>query len=285
MASEQESSSDEDVPLSALAGKGIRNKKEGENQGDDSSEQEAEFGEGEYEEQGNESGNESAEDEGYAESDSDEDIPVSALKTRKKRAAAKPKAAPKAKKAKVTPKKKKKVTKKKTPTKKKATKKKVIQKDAASSNNLKTPSAQLYANSIKGKLIQNLLCRWWYAITWPEPESLPKEMPKNHDALDGFPGVYVATSGASVGKIMDCRNHDTAPNFKNMALKSSEELKELLLTAVEKQRELLIDLEGKGTATEKDLTKLEKWTNKISAAKAEKEAEKVLKAAGFSISA
>ena len=148
---------------------------------------------------------------------------------------------------------------------------------------MKTPSAQLYANSIKGKLIQNLLCRWWYAISWPELESLPKEIPKNHDALDGFPGVYVATSGSSVGKIMDRRNHDTAPNFKNMALKSSAELKELLAKAIQKQREVLIELEGEGTATEKDLAKLEKWTNKVSADKADKEAAKVLKAAGFSV--
>jgi len=71
-----------------------------------------------------------------------------------------------------------------------------------------TASSQLYSASDKGKLIQNVLCRWWYCYTWPDPNSIPSTMPPNADALDGFPGVYVVTSGPNVGQIMDFRNQD-----------------------------------------------------------------------------
>jgi len=128
-----------------------------------------------------------------------------------------------------------------------------------------------------------LLCRWWYAYTWPDPSSLPEETPKNFDKLDGFPGVYVCTSGDDVGKIKDFRESTKCPNFKNFARKSSEELRELLLIALKTQREALIKAEGPGTSTEKHLNTLEKWATKINVNKAEKDAMKVLKVAKLSI--
>lgn len=118
-------------------------------------------------------------------------------------------------------------------------------------------------------------------MTWPDPSCIPKAIPPNCDKLDGFPGLYVTTSGDDVGKIVDFRDHETCPNFKNMSKKSSEVLKELLLGCIEEQKRVLVDNEGEGTQTEKDLGKLEKWAKKMNTEKADKEATKVLKAAGF----
>jgi len=86
-----------------------------------------------------------------------------------------------------------------------------------------------------------------------------------------------------VGKIIDYRDKASCPNFKNMASKSSQELKDLLLKAIELQKGKLIEVEGKATKTEKDLCALEKWVRKINVDKADKESKKVLKAAGFSV--
>lgn len=86
-----------------------------------------------------------------------------------------------------------------------------------------------------------------------------------------------------MGKIIDYRDVNTCPNFKNMTKRSSGELKELLLKAIEVQRGQLLENEGEGTGTQKDLRELEKWVNKVNVGKADKEAIKVLKAAGFNI--
>jgi len=144
-------------------------------------------------------------------------------------------------------------------------------------------SAELYSKSEKGKLVQALLCRWWYAIKWPDPSSLPLEPPKNADALDGFPGVYVYTKGESVGKLLDLRDRTTCPCFNNFARKPASELQQLLLTAIQKQKEELIQHEGKGTSTEKDLDTLAKWAAKVNTNKADKDALTVLKAANLKL--
>lgn len=170
----------------------------------------------------------------------------------------------------------------KTETKKKPAAKKNSKK-SESSNVIISASSELYAKSKKGKLISEFLCRWWYAMSWPDLEKHPIETPPNCDTMDGFPGVFVVTSGDDVGKIIDKRNKDTCPCFINMAKKPSEELKALLLKAIEEQRRILIEKEGIGTQTEKDLMTLEKWTNKVNTSSADKEAKKVLKAANMKI--
>jgi hypothetical protein len=133
----------------------------------------------------------------------------------------------------------------------------------------------------KGLLIQRLLCRWWYAYEWPDPNILPKKTPKNHDTLDGFPGVYICTAGESVGKLKDVRNHDDCPSFLNFLTKPSSELKDLLLKALKEQTKVLVEKEGNGTATEKQLTKLMQWATKLNPDKADREIQKVLKAHKF----
>jgi hypothetical protein len=120
-------------------------------------------------------------------------------------------------------------------------------------------------------------------MSWPDLEKNPIPVPPNCDAMDGFPGVFVVTSGDDVGKIIDKRDKDTCPCFSNMAKKPSEDLKELLLKAIEEQRKILIEKEGTGTQTEKDLRDLEKWTNKVNSSAADKEAKKVLKAVNIKI--
>ena len=153
-----------------------------------------------------------------------------------------------------------------------------------SSNDYSSPSFALYGTeSIKGKIIQNLLCRWWYAIRWPDPSSIPKEPPTDHDAMDGFPGVFICTGGEEVGTIKDFRDKSTSPNFNNLAKKPSEELKELLVKAINEQKRQLIESEGTGTGTEKELNSMLKWVSKINTKKADKEAEKVFKANKLSI--
>jgi hypothetical protein len=140
-------------------------------------------------------------------------------------------------------------------------------------------SQALYAaDCVKGQLIQQLLCRWWYAYTWPDPSKLPTQTPVNYDTLDGFMGVYVCTKGDNVGHILDLRNHDDmVPSFRNFCRKSSLELRDLLVTAITNQKQLLQQHEGSGTATESELNKMLKWAQKVNPEKADKEATNLIK--------
>ena len=145
-------------------------------------------------------------------------------------------------------------------------------------------SAALYqSESLKGLLIQRLLCRWWYAYTWPDPATLPVTPPKNYDTLDGFPGVYVCTQGDEVGKLMDMRDMTQCPSFRNFANKPAAELQKLLLKALENQKKQVLEHEGPESSVLPELEKLVKWTTKLDPNKAEKEATKVLKAAKLTL--
>jgi hypothetical protein len=205
------------------------------------------------------------EDEEDQSSSDDDDVPLASLKSPAKKAN-KPSA------------------KKKAPAKKKdkpakATNKKEVK--AATKGSFSTASSALYGTECqKGLLIQRLLCRWWYAYTWPD--NIPDEPPKHYDTLDGMPGVFVCTSGSEVGKIKDTRDMSKCPNFRNFANKPASELKELLIKALKAQKEILVAKEGSGTDTEKELNSYIKWAEKLNPDKAEKEAAKVLKAAKIS---
>lgn len=146
-----------------------------------------------------------------------------------------------------------------------------------------TPSSVLYSKSLKGQLIQSVLCRWWYAYTWPDPDSIPNTSPSNCDSLDGFPGVYIHTSGPNVGKIIDYRDKSTCPNFTNFARKTSAELRDMLLRAVQKQRSMLIQIEGEGSVWLNELDYLEKWAKRLNDVKADREATMLLKAECLSL--
>jgi hypothetical protein len=60
------------------------------------------------------------------------------------------------------------------------------------------------------------------------------------------------------------------------------ELRDLLLRALQEQRKQLVEAEGTGTDAEKEIEALAKWATKVNPDKADREAAKVLKAAGFS---
>jgi hypothetical protein len=201
--------------------------------------------------------------------DEDDDVPLAALK-KSSPSKSKPKAkssSSKKKKAKEAP---------------KSPSKPAPSSSKSSSTEYLSASAALYESECKkGQLIQKLLCRWWYAVTWPDPSTLPEKPPKHYDELNGFQGVYVCTSGDKVGHILDMRDKESCPSFSNYAKKSSRELKELLLKALEEQKRQLIEAEGSGTQTEKEINDEIRWVNKKIGKPddADKEASKVLKAA------
>ena len=211
--------------------------------------------------------------------DDDDDIPLASLKG----------TSPKKKKTKPTATKKTKTVVKKATeakaAKPKKTKKATTKSEPApttSNGSYRSASAALYgSNSKKGMLIQRLLCRWWYAMTWPD--NLPDVPPKHYDSLDGLPGVYICTSGSEVGHIRDMRDRSKCPNFVNFAKKTSSELQDMLLVALKAQKQALIQAEGSGTSTEKEINEMIKWTEKVKPEAADKEAVKVLKAAKLSL--
>ena len=157
-------------------------------------------------------------------------------------------------------------------------------------------SAALYGSGCdKGLLIQRLLCRWWYAYTWPDLDHPVKPIPdlKLYDSLDGFPGVYIGTAAEVVGQLYDTRDLTQAPSFRNFALKPSGELQQLLIAAIEEQkRQLHLHQQGVSSAdashntddaTMKDLDTMLKWTRKVNTTKADKDAITVLKAHGLKL--
>jgi hypothetical protein len=156
-------------------------------------------------------------------------------------------------------------------------------------------SAALYGSNFeKGLLIQRFLCRWWYAVTWPDRAHPVRPVPdaSQYDTLDGFPGVYIGTAPEVVGEIYDTRDLSTAPTFRNLVSKPSAELQELLIRAIEEQkRQLVATLEnseedgGKVSTdtTLKDLEGMLKWARKLNPIKADKDAIAVLKAHGLKL--
>ena len=102
-----------------------------------------------------------------------------------------------------TPNKKSKTTKSKTPTKSKSKKKeKKSVKTEKKNTSIRTvpllpPSSfkqqecsEALYKTVKGRVVQSLLCRWWYSITWPAGID-DKEAPEYSQALDGFDGTYI----------------------------------------------------------------------------------------------
>ncbi|CAN0015531.1 unnamed protein product, partial [Ectocarpus fasciculatus] len=112
----------------------------------------------------------------------------------------------------------------------------------------------VYYESEKGKVVQALMLRWWYAIQWPELNTR-MTVPPGYESLDGFPGVFVGTRLDNFGEIRDLRNKSTCPNFKNLWAKSTEELKGLCETAIREQIKQLVDAEGPDTALERSLVR------------------------------
>ncbi|CAM9935877.1 unnamed protein product, partial [Phaeothamnion confervicola] len=103
-----------------------------------------------------------------------------------------------------------------------------------------TTASDALADTTKGQLVRKLLCRWWYAMAWPRWEDVTPS-PPGHEALDGYPGVYVCVDGDHIGEILDNRDQSTCPCFTNFARMGAAELRRLLKTALETQREKLVE--------------------------------------------
>lgn len=286
-------SSDDDVPLSALGGKGKKEESSDE-EADGLVDSDEDAGDDEQLDSDDfvvEEDDDDDEDGDYgSDSDDDDDVPLSAMKSKKEKTP--PKKKPKKEsKSKAKPAKKAKSSAKKEAPKKKASAKKkkstnttTKKSSTIGGGNWLCASGELYSQCDKGKLIQEVLKRWWHAYEWPDPKDLPATTPKGYDALDGFPGMYICSEGLDVGNFLDKRNHAKSPSFNNMAKKSAEELRGMLLNAITNQTKDLQKEEGGGTETEKNLKGLEKWATKLNCTKADKEAEKVLKAKRLTLS-
>lgn len=145
------------------------------------------------------------------EEDDDEDVPISELVKKKKRPAKEPKRA--------SPKK---------ALKRETTKKKIT-----------TNHESVFYETLRGKLVQALLRRWWYVIDWPSKEAIEKVPEENFETLPGFPGVHVCTAGHRLGEIADHRDHSKCPCFTNLITMPTKELKALVQTAFENQIAML----------------------------------------------
>jgi len=118
-------------------------------------------------------------------------------------------------------------------------------------------------------------------MKWPSPSALVNTLP-DYEAVDAFPGVYIATSGPNVGHILDKRDKGTMPSFGNLAGKGAGELRGILREAIRGQREAMGESKsrdgGEFGEIRKELDRLEKWCDKMNVEKVEKEAAKVCKA-------
>ncbi|EGZ13390.1 hypothetical protein PHYSODRAFT_303007 [Phytophthora sojae] len=191
-------------------------------------------------------------------SDSDDDIPISGLAKRKKM---KVETKVKAEKASVaTPSSR--ATPRNTPrkTKKRVIKIKIRQQEC---------SEALY-ETLKGRLAQELLCRWWYAMEWPPVK-------KSASELDGYPGAFIRVKGDDLGSIIDTRSSVGKPSFLHFFAMPSADLLKLLLQAYDKQMEVLVEHEGPDTPLLKQLQKERASASRIDPDKADRSVRKLLK--------
>ena len=65
---------------------------------------------------------------------------------------------------------------------------------ASEKKNASSEPSDAFYRSKKGKLVQKLLIRWWYALSWPEEEAINSIPEGGYEPLDGFPGVFICTN-------------------------------------------------------------------------------------------
>ena len=133
--------------------------------------------------------------------DSDEDVPIAELLRRQAAKAAAANPAP-AKKAKLpvnvssASKEKKNSTTASSSAKQKSSSRSSSNQPVKKEIKMNTPNASsdFYESTIKGGLVQQLLCRWWYAQEWPlESDIQSPPLDKGYEPLDGFKGVFICT--------------------------------------------------------------------------------------------
>ncbi|EEY55503.1 uncharacterized protein PITG_09426 [Phytophthora infestans T30-4] len=134
---------------------------------------------------------------------------------------------------------------------------------------------ELY-ETLKGRLVQELLCRWWYALEWPPAQTSSSKL-HGVQELDGYPGAFIRVKGDDLGSIIDTRSSVGKPSFLHFFAMSSDDLLNLLLQAYDKQMEVLVEHEGPKTPLLKELQKARASAARINPEKAERGVRKVLK--------
>lgn len=171
------SSSDEDEPISRMiAKKSKKNRIEEEDDDDEDESDEVDEDDGDENDEDEDDDDEEededdAEEEADKDSDSDDDLPIAELiKKRKKVVSSKRKVA-------------------KEP---RVREKRPRLSDVKPSAKGNSKSSIFYSSTEKGKLVQQFLIRWWYAVEWPSPDDIARP-PAGYEPLEGFPGVFVST--------------------------------------------------------------------------------------------
>jgi hypothetical protein len=79
-----------------------------------------------------------------------------------------------------------------------------------------------------------------------------------------------------LGKILDLRNPDTCPSFKNLIRKPAAELQALCITAIEEQIKQLVTAEGPDTRLEHQLKEELRKISKIDTERSDRKIGKFL---------
>ncbi|OQR94286.1 hypothetical protein ACHHYP_01560 [Achlya hypogyna] len=136
-------------------------------------------------------------------------------------------------------------------------------------------SEALY-DTLKGRLVQELLCRWWYALDWP-PKDTKYEETADLQPLDGFTGAFISVKGENMGSIVDKRSCSGKPSFMTFFAMPAKEVQDLVVVAYKNQMRVLEQHEGSDAPLLHDLKGALRGVEKIDAEKAEKGGLKVLK--------
>ena len=133
---------------------------------------------------------------------------------------------------------------------------------------------QAFYGTLRGKLLQEFLRRWWYAYDWPSQAAIDKEPEAGFESLVAFPGVHICTleGDERFGKVQDHRDHAQSPCFLNFYKRPSAELKTLCLKAFEVQMAQLLKAEPDNERYINKLKREQRDIERVDADKADREA-------------
>lgn len=122
----------------------------------------------------------------------------------------------------------------------------------------------------KHELAESIMRRWTYCLPlWPQQHDLTKSKPPKGYIACGFQGVYVGVYGDDCGVVKDMRiNRENAPTQDALMAMPSEALKELMVNGLNKQIQALQEKEQRHVVKmllpmlEKDLKAMNKLNTK-----------------------
>ena len=122
----------------------------------------------------------------------------------------------------------------------------------------------------KQELVERILVRWWYAMTWPSVFAPPPQPADEFLEMGGIRGVYVGVHGGSIGKVVDTRDKRGCPCFKSLVKKNATALQKTLIKALKEQAKQLEAAEGAGSSFLRALKKELAYAEKLKPEKLEK---------------